>query len=250
MNTATTNKLIIGCFCLCLVTMISSLYSIRTPSVNGTDKELNNIFGQVRDEIADLQKELIAIKKSLAEPLTVKRTDSKVEEQVTSLSPIVNETYNLVIENNDQLMGSTGKRSFLSKETSSLRQEVRKLAAKVDGIDLMLTKRASIDNMSAKLDRINIAFFGDGYTKGGGMSQKVDAMSRQGVKFDLLYDVIIGKGLTGEQYAYKESMDKESECVTRRLDSIQLTVDAIIIKLGMNYFDVKRLIKSKLDNGN
>jgi len=105
MNTATSNKLILGCFCLCFVTMISSLYSIRMASDNGADKGLKTSIEQARNEIADLQKELIVIKKSLANPTAGKNIGSKIEEQMTSITPFVYDTYNLVIENNDQIMG-------------------------------------------------------------------------------------------------------------------------------------------------
>ena len=140
-------------------------------------------------------------------------------------------------------MGSTGKRSFISKETSSLRQEVRELAVKVDGIDLMLTKRANIDNLSAKLDRINIAIFGDGYTAGGGMSQKVTEMIRKGDKLDVLYDLIVGKGRSGEKYAYKNQIKDDYDGMAYQVDFIQAAVILIMAKLELDYTAIYSVLK-------
>jgi len=186
MNTATSNKLLLGCFCLSIVTMISTLYMVNTSTRHDPNSQT-----QVMESISHLQAEV----NRMHEEVSTIRRDVKYftvpvldELQVSSsnLSVIVNLLTNDVTSSKRDLayiIDQVGGMALLRDKRYRLdvRNLPQNLSERILGIEILLDKIcATLGPMNEGIGYINGAIIGGDFSqsiyRSTGMKYKLDAI--------------------------------------------------------------------------
>jgi len=205
MNTDTSNKLLLGCFALCLLTMISSIYT----NINSSGDEA---IKQVRSEISDLHSEIAAIKDSLDKPVVVKKQDSSIVEQFTLLGHPITETQKLAEENKTQI---SNIRKIIEQDSDIL----GRIDEEIFGIGFGRNKRLTNAGMSLRIDGLS-RNVGEISKQVDEISRIVDKMSKTDDKINDIYVLIAGKGVSAQKYMREQRMISDGVGMAQLTDDI------------------------------